>query len=93
MVLLGDAHFDPPILGQATLADVKFGHDFDAGDQGIPKPQRRIHDLGEGAVNSIADTEILFVGLDVDVAGPAVYSLGQNNVDEFDNRRLGAALL
>src|SRR5581483_2715072 len=55
------------------------------GDDGVLQLQRRRHDALQHAVNSEADTEFLFVGLHVDVAGASLDRIRQNNVHQLDN--------
>ena len=79
-----DLHLDldPAVLGKALLRDVQLGHDLDARGQGVAQLHGQGHDVVEDAVDAEADPELLLVGLDVDVGGPAL-----QGVDEQDVRR------
>src|SRR5208337_755566 len=87
LLLPSDLHLehDPAILRQALLADVELGHDLEAGGDSVLQFQRRIHDQLQNTVNAEADAEFLFVGLHVNVAGPALYSIGKHQVHELDD--------
>ena len=50
--------------------------------------QRRVHHLVEDAVDAVADPVLLLVGLDVDVGGAALDGVGEDDVDQLDDRRL-----
>jgi hypothetical protein len=47
--------------------------------------KRRSHDRLQHAVNTEADAEFFFVGLDVDVAGSPLHGVAQNHVHELDD--------
>ena len=53
----------------------------------------RLHHLVEHAVDAEADAELLLVGLDVDVGGPLLDGVEQDQVHQLDDRRLGGAVL
>ena len=85
-----DLELDPPVLRDALFGDVQPRHDLQAADD------RRLEsvDLGrhrlllEHAVDPVADLHALFLGLDVDVARPVLHGLGENFVDQADDRGL-----
>jgi hypothetical protein len=60
---------DAPIHGQTLLGDIQVGHDLDArDDRGLEAVQLRRHiDLVQDAVDAIADAQLLFHRLDMDV--------------------------
>ncbi len=84
---------DASVLGQAPLRDVHLRHDLDTRGQGVLQLQRRLHDFMQHAVDAITDPEGLLVGLDVDVGGLFLDGIGQDQVDQLDDRSILAGLL
>src|SRR5690242_812597 len=79
---------DAAVLRQTLLSDVELRHDLDAGDERVPKPERRVHHVVEHAVDAEAYAHLLLVGLDVNVGGPALQRVGEKYVDESDDGRV-----
>ena len=83
-----DAGGDAPVLGQAALRDVDPRDELDAGGDG----GESLHRLGETGVQHPVDPhphrEVVLAGLDVDVGGARVHGLGEQVVDQLDDRRL-----
>ncbi len=88
----GQLDLDAPVLGQAPLGDVHLGHDLEAGDDGVLELHRRLHDLVEDAVDPVADPERLLVGFDMDIGGLALDGVGEDQVDQLDDRGILARL-
>ena len=79
---------EAPVLGQPPLRDVHGGQDLDAGDHpGIEGLGRRGH-LLQHAVHAQAHRDLLFVRLEMDVAGPVAHRLQQQQVHEPHHRRI-----
>src|SRR5690606_2572745 len=79
---------DAAVLRDAALGDVQVREDLDARGQRCLHLERRLHDLLEHAVDSVADPDLLFVWLDVDVGSAAHHGVGQDAVDELDDGRV-----
>ena len=81
-----------PSCGQATLGDVEVAHDLqarhDAGDH-APRDGHRLH---EHAVDAEAHAHRAVLGLEVDVRGALLDGLGDDLVDELDDRRVVGGL-
>ena len=85
--VLGEPDLDAAVLRQPLLRDVELGHDLDARDDGVAKLHRRVHDVVENPVNAVANAELPFVRLDVDVARPLLDGGHQHDIDETDDGR------
>ncbi len=85
--LVAQLQLDPPVLGDAPLGDVEVRQDLDAGGERRLHLHRRLHDLLERAVDPVADPDLLLVRLDVDVADALHHGVGEEPVDELDDRR------
>jgi hypothetical protein len=79
---------DAAVLRHPPLGDVQVREDLEARDERRLHLDRRAHDLHEHAVDAVADADVLFVALEVDVRGAAVHRVGQDAVDQLDHRRL-----
>ena len=86
---VGQLQLDAAVLRQAALGDVELRHDLHARGDGVRRAR------GGGCMTSYSTPSMrkrtrsdLRVGLDVDVAGPAADGLGEERVDEPDDRRL-----
>ena len=90
---LAQLQLDSPILREAALCDVQFGHDLEAGDDCQLQLHRRLHHLVEHAVHAVADAKVLLVRLDVDVGGALLDRVEQDQVHQLHHRRVGGALL
>ncbi len=89
-VLELDPHLDPAVLGEALLGDVHVREDLDPREDGAPELQGQADHLVEVAVDAVADAELLFVGLEVDVRSALLDGVDERRVDEGDDRRLFA---
>ena len=87
------ADLDAAVLGKAFLGDVELGHDLETGGDRFPEPHGRIHDHVENTVDAEPDSKLPLVGLDVDVAGPALERVGEDQVTELDDRSFLAGAL
>ena len=76
-----------PSCGQALLRDVQLGHDLEARGQRVLQLHGQGHDVVEDPVDSEPDAELLLVGLDVDVGGPALQGVDEQDVRELDDGR------
>ena len=83
-----DPHLDAAVLGHAFLRDVHVGHDLDAGDDGGQRIPRAAEFLVEPAVDAVSDDHVFLGGFNMDVTGPEPDALGNDEVDEADDRRL-----
>ena len=88
-------HFqhDASVLRQALFADVELRHDFDTGGDCILQLQRGLHDVLQDPIDTEANSILLLVGLDVNIAGATFHSVREDQVYEFYDRRLFGALL
>ncbi len=84
---------DAAVLGQPALGDVQLRHDLEAGGDGVLQLHGRLHDFVEHAVDAVADPEQALIGLDMYVAGFALDGVGQDEVDQLDDRRVFRGLL
>ena len=87
------ADLDASVLRQPLLGDVHLRHDLDARGDGILEAQGRIHHVVQDAVDAEPDAEVLFIGLDVDVAGALFERFRQDQVHQLDDRRFLAGAL
>ena len=83
-------HGDAAVQRQPALGDVHLGHDLDARDGRGQERARHGPDDLQLAVNAVADLEVALARLDVDVRGPPADGVGEQGVDEADDRRLVA---
>ena len=84
---------DAPVLGQAPLGDVELGHDLHARDHPGGHLARHRGDVLQDAVDPEADPYLLAVGREVDIRGAPLDRLGDDLVDELDDRRILVALV
>ena len=75
----------PAVLGKAVLGDVHVGHDLEPGGHRRGDGPGRGGDVVEDAVDPVADPQVLAGGLDVDVRGPLVERLEDEEVDVADD--------
>ena len=78
---------DAPVLGQAALGDVEVGHDLETGNHRQGQMLGRRRHFVERAVHAIADAELGFKGLEMNVAGAVLHGLEHDQVDEANDRR------
>ena len=78
------------VLRQALFGDVQTGQNLDAADDRQLKTLylRRHRRVVQHAVDAIADLELSFIGLDVDVRRPIADRFDENLVDQLDDRGL-----
>ena len=89
-----DAHVDAPVLRQALLGDVHARHDLDAGDQRglVALELRRHRRLVQDAVNAVADAQLVFRRLEMNVRRAVLERLPDDLVDELDDAGFLVAL-
>ena len=86
-IAAGYAQPDASVLRQPLLRDIEARHDLDArGDRRLKTLGRREH-VVHHAVHAEAHHHFLFEHFDVNVARAVLDRLGQDAVDELDNRR------
>ena len=83
----GDVFLDAAVLGQAALRDIHIGHDLDAGDDGQRQVPGRGRHFVKRAVHAVTNLELVFEGLEVNVAGPVLDGLVHDQIDKADNGR------
>jgi hypothetical protein len=77
---------DPAVLGDALFIDAHgAGHDFDAADDGCQEAFGVVFDVVEDAVDAVADADVFFEGLDVDVGRAVFERLHEEVGAEFDD--------
>ena len=83
-----DAQADPSVLRQALLRNIELGHYLQ------PRYQRRVqrtvglHHFAQRPVDPEAHAAVAFVGFDVDIAGTVPRGLGQQRVEQANDRRI-----
>ena len=87
----GDA--DAAVLRQAPLGDVELGEDLQARDDGRREAGRMRLRLLQIAVIAVADAHPVFERLDMNVGGHALDRLGDDLVDQADDRRFARHVL
>ncbi len=85
---LADPHAALAVLRQTMLGDVEIGHDLQTRQERRGLLSRKAQDVVQNAVDAETNLHLGFVGLDVDVAGPAVHRLEHDLVDQLDRRGL-----
>ena len=73
------------ILRKPLLGNVEFGHDLHPADQRLLDDLRWVEHLMEYTVNPHAHLELLFIRLDVDIAGPLLDGLLEQGVQKADD--------
>ena len=102
-VVAVDGEPDAAVLRDAALGDVEVAHDLHAADDAADHAPRHGGRVDEHAVDAEAHAQLVAVGREVHVGGALLDGLGDDPVDELDDRRvlgglaqlddLGAALL
>ncbi|GBD46041.1 hypothetical protein HRbin41_00860 [bacterium HR41] len=87
-VAAGDGQADAPVLGDAALGDVELGHDFQTRDHARDQRARDRRRVAHHAVDAQAHAHVAAGGLEVDVRGAALDSVGDHRVDETHDGRL-----
>ena len=77
---------DAAVLGQAPLGDVQLGHDLHARDHSGGHAPRDRSDVLQDAVNAHPHAHLVAVGRQVHVGGAPLDGLGDDLVDELDDR-------
>jgi len=72
----------------ALLGDVELAHDLQPRDHGADHSLRHVRGLLQHAVDTEADPQLTFFGLEVNIGGPLPHRLGEDAVDELDHRRV-----
>ena len=88
MTLLPDLELDAAVLRHAALGDVELRHDLEARDERRLELQRRLHDFLQRAVDAVAHAQLVLEALEVDVRRAALHGVGEDRVDELDDRRV-----
>ena len=93
----GDAHVDAcpvdlglelAVLRPPPLDDVHVGHDLDSADEFRAGRIGQAEHLPQRPIDPVADADLALGGLDVDVRRPVAQGLGDDLVDQLDDRRL-----
>ena len=83
-----DRHLELAVLRTPALDDVHLGHDLDAADQLGAGRRRKAEHLAQRTVDPVADADPPVGRLDVDVGRAVAQRLGDDLVDELDDRRV-----
>ncbi len=75
-----------PSWGRRFSAMSSLGHDLQAGDHGRLVSLGRGQPLVEDAVDPVPDLQLLLERFDMDVAGPLLHRLEEDEVDQADHR-------
>ena len=81
-----DLEGDLAVLGALLLDDVELGQDLDPAHQAGGQVGRQFGDLAQDAVDAGPDPEARGVRLEVQVAGSVAQRLGDEQVDDLDDR-------
>ena len=74
-------------MWKTFFGDIQLGYDLDARDNTGVGFKRWFVDFVEETVNPIADDELLFEGLDMNIAGAFLKALSDQAIDKTDDRR------
>src|SRR5262249_52029796 len=88
----GDLQADAPVLRQALLGDVETRHVFDTRDHQRRHGAARLQYLAQHAIDAEANHQAVLERLDVDVGGVFLDRLGENGIDQPDDRRIVLAV-
>jgi hypothetical protein len=84
---------DPPVLRQAPFGDVEHGHDLDARhDRRLERARRRFHFM-QHAVVAIANPELIFGRVDMDIGGMSFDCMRDQLIDEANDWGLARHVL
>jgi len=81
-------HPETAILRQPFFGDIQLGHDLDAGDYPGVGLECRPENFVQDSVDPVTDNQFPLEGLDMDIARPFLETLGDQAVDEADDRSL-----
>ena len=76
------------VLGAAALDDVHVRHDLDATDETRADRRGQVEDLLQRTVDAKAHAHDVLGGFDVHVRGAVAHRLGEDSVDDLDDRRV-----
>ena len=78
---------EPAILRQAFFGNVEVGENLDAADdRGVETANLGRHVGGmQHAVDAIANSQVFFIGFDMDIAGAVANRLQENLIDQLDD--------
>src|SRR5262249_26931385 len=79
-----DAH--AAVLREAALGDVEAAHNLQAGDERDLKNLGRRHLVDQNAVDAVAEANHALEWFDVNITGPVLDRLDQDEVGELDDR-------
>ena len=85
-VVAGDGEGHAPVLGGARLRDVHAAHHLEAHRDGGPVAAVQASHLAQDAVDPVANPQEPRLRLEVDVGGSSLHRVGEEHVDEADNR-------
>ena len=81
-------HADLAVLRAAPLDDVHVGHDLDAADERRAHRAGQVEHVVQRAVDAEPDPHPVVLRLDVDVGGAVAQRLGDDLLDDLDDRRV-----
>ncbi len=84
--LVVDPDVEAAVLGDAGVGDVHVGQHLEPGDNPRQDGAGRGRNFVELAVDSQPDLGAVFFRADMDIAGPALYRLAEDGVDQADHR-------
>lgn len=85
--LLAHRHLDAAVLGSTPLGDVEPRENLDTREDGSKQPSGGAIALDQAAVDPIAHTDPVLERFDVNIGGPQLHCLGDDEMDQPDNRR------
>ena len=77
---------DLAVLRAAPLDDVHAGQDLDAADERRAHRAGQVEHVVQRAVDAVADPDPVVLRLDVDVGGAVAQRLGDDHLDDLDDR-------
>ncbi len=88
-LLVVEGHLNSTVLRDAFLVQLhRAGHDLDAADDGGVQALRVVLNIDQHAVHAVADADVFFQGLDVNVRSFALEGFHQHVGDELDDGRI-----
>ena len=84
----GDPQRDAAILRQAFFGNIETRHDLDARYQQRGQHPLRFEHLAQDAIDTEAHDQAIFEGFDMNIRGVFLDRLGQQGIDEADDRRI-----
>ena len=86
--LVAHLQLDAAVLRHASLGDVELRHDLEARDERRLELHRRLHHFLQRAVDAVANADLVLEALEVNVRRAALHGVGENGVDQLDDRRV-----